>query len=186
PNQSAPVFASKNMCRMVPLTGMFAKNSAIFGSKPTIRLSGPLSAYQMRPWSSFTSPYGRDSAPPGDGHSWTAVVVGSSRPSMPRASSPYQSMLSGVHAMRRERTAGSPNSKRVTSSVFGSMRAKSPARSSATQGLPSPSSTMPYGFDGVSFGVTSATSDEAMSSRPTRFDPCDVNQMWPSPSSTIV
>ena len=61
-----------------------------------------------------------------------------------------------------------------------------PTRSSATHTVPFESILMPYGFDGVSFGVTRSTFSVAMFRRPTRFDPCDVNQMWPFPSNTIV
>ena len=38
----------------------------------------------------------------------------------------------------------------------------------------------------MSYGVTRSTFSVAMFRRPTRFDPCDVNQMWPLPSNTIV
>ena len=58
-------------------------------------------------------------------------------------------------------------------------------RSSAMYGAPL-CITMPYGFDGVSFGTTRSTFSVVMLRRPTRFEPCDVNQMLPLPSNTIV
>ena len=61
-----------------------------------------------------------------------------------------------------------------------------PTRSNATQMVPFESILMPYGFEGVSFGVTRSTFSVAMFNRPTRFDPCEVNQMWPFPSNTMV
>src|SRR5688572_16477221 len=49
PNHIIFVFESKTMWRIVSLTGMFAKNRSVFGSKPTSRFSIPLSENQMRP-----------------------------------------------------------------------------------------------------------------------------------------
>jgi len=148
--------------------------------------AGPVSENQMRSWSSLVSAYGLASGPPGTCHSFTSPVAGLIRPSVPRASSPNQIVPSLSTSSRRDRDVSAPSLKRVTPSVCGSIFAIMPTRSSATHTVPFESMTIPYGFEGVSFGVTRSTFSVAMFKRPTRFDPCEVNQMWPLPSNTIV
>src|SRR5206468_3158539 len=60
-------------------------NFSVFGSKRTTVFGFTAdSLYQMTSWIDVM-PYGCDFGPPGDGHSFTVPVLGSSRPRYPRA-----------------------------------------------------------------------------------------------------
>src|SRR4029453_7236759 len=65
-------------------------------------------------------PYGPESGPLGDGHSFTAPVFGSRRPIYPRGKSVYQIASSGVIVRRRGRESAFGSLCSVTTIVVGS------------------------------------------------------------------
>src|ERR1700674_2436001 len=98
-------------------------NFSAFGSKRTIVFGlAKDSLYQSAPLVK-TMPYGSDFGPLGDCHSVTLPVLISSRPRKPRAKSVYQTMSSGLMAIRRGRAPALGNGYSVIAIVFASMLA---------------------------------------------------------------